>query len=265
MRTLPPRRARRIATRRSTTSPRSGSTSSASSTSTRLEPGRQGRLHPVQELPGTRPQQLDLRMHERAEAAPLVPFGKTILDLDAGQARAEADRLAEGRRRPRPADPGDRRRRARPSKASLARKAARKRIERQPGARRRRGAAEHASKLERLLRRLRPALCLVDREPYKAADRLARLCGLAPRPARRLGDELGARACGAGGGSVEAAEAGGVEGGGLGGGGGGEAVPRHGDGPRKVRRPRATARSEPRDRRQPDRPRRPCSTSWRTR
>ncbi len=105
--------------------------------------------------------QLELRMKERAEAAPLVPFGKTILELD------EARRELKPMEWPKVAA----------SLSSLTREIAdaRKALESRPRSEKVKRAIANravssveglrfdAPRMERLLRRLRPALRLVER------------------------------------------------------------------------------------------------------
>ena len=130
---------------------------------------------------------IGLRIKDRAEAAPFVPFGRSILDLDESRARAEAPAVGEGRRHlDRPGE-GDRRGPQGPrGEASI--RAARQESRREPGPGERRGAPRDPPRLERLLRRLRPPLRLVECRAVQGRRR--RPPGVfdpPPRPPGRLG------------------------------------------------------------------------------
>ena len=195
----------------------------------RLEPGRQGRLPALQEPP--RPTScVSSRSAIASEpsAAPLVPFARrsststrrgasssrwtgrrspailTGLTKEIDDARRTLERNAPGRDQ----DKGRTRRTGRQPR---------------PGGRRR--PAEHAPRLVRLLRRIRPALHLVDAGAVQGRRPGAPgLCRLPPPAVRRLGGGLGRRlrprraaARGGGGGGGGGAGGGGPGGGGAGG------------------------------------------------
>ena len=134
---------------------------------------------------------------ERAEWEPLVPFAPIDPRPGRRPPRAQADGMVEGRRRPDPSDQGDRRRARgartkRPGPRSGQGQRPGEEPRRQPRPVGRRGPAEYAPDLVRLLRRLRPALHLVDGRALQGGRPVAPvLCQLPPAALRRLG--LGAR------------------------------------------------------------------------
>ena len=139
----------------------------------RLEPGRQGRLPALQEPPGPRAASARHPARRARRVGAAGPVRPTDPRPRRGAARAQADGLVEGRRRPEPAGQGDRRR-ARDARGSASRDRAKDAVEERgpPTApwRRSRACGTRSAAGIGFYDGYDPLFTWWMQEPYKAAD-----------------------------------------------------------------------------------------------